>query len=182
MAAEDNLGRQWEQPTIPGMGLPVPGGTYLRRSGGLGQMPGDTNRSITAMLPISEVKKYREVDREGAHAFGDASERTINSIYNDIKNGGVIKEPLILEHNTESQWGYLGEGHHRLAAAERAGLTHVPVTVYSSGYPENVKSHKKKGLGAPLTLMNPRQWDPRNTGYQPEELHPGHFKEFKDLP
>jgi hypothetical protein len=181
MSAQDNLGRQWKQPTIPGLGLPVPGGTLIRRSGGLGHMPEDPHHSITAMLPIEQVKKYREVDRAGKHSYGTASEEIISKIANDIKSGGVIKEPLILEHNTESQWGYLGEGHHRLIAAEKAGLTHVPVTIYSSPHAGDVNSHKKKGLGAPLTLMNPRQWDPRNTGYQPKELHPGHFKEFKDL-
>jgi hypothetical protein len=177
MSAQDNLSsQQWKQPIVP-----IPGGTEIKKSGGLGHLPGDAHNSITAMLPISELKRYKELDREGTHSYGKYSEETINNIASEVKSGGVIKEPLILEHNTESQWGYLGEGHHRLAAAEKAGLTHVPVTIYSSGYAGDVNSHKKKGLGAPLTLMNPRQWDPRNTGYQPKELHPGHFKEFKDL-
>ncbi len=172
-----NLGRQWEQPTIPGMGLPVPGGTHLKKSGGLGHMPGDVHSSITAMLPIEQVKKYREVDREGKDAYGDISKKTINNIVNDIQQGGVIKDPLILEHNTKTQWGYLGEGHHRLAAAEKAGLTHVPVTIYSGS--SDMASRKSSGIGAPLTLMNPKQWDPNDRGYQPKELHPGHFKEMQ---
>jgi hypothetical protein len=179
MSAQDNLGRQWKQSTIPGMGLPVPGGTRIHRSGGLGHMPGDVHNSVTAMLPIEQVKKYRELDREGKDSYGDTSKKNISNIVNDVKQGGVIKEPLILEHNTETQWGYLGEGHHRLAAAEKAGLTHVPVYVYSTKYAEDVKQHKDKGLGAPLTLMNPKQWDTHNTGYQPKELHPAHFKEMQ---
>jgi hypothetical protein len=170
-----NLGRQWEQPTIPGMGLPVPGGTHLKKSGGLGHMPGDVHKSITAMLPIEQVKRYRELDREGKDSYGDISKKTINNIANDIQKGGVIKEPLILEHNTKTQWGYLGEGHHRLAAAEKAGLTHVPVTVYSGS--SDMASRKSSGIGARLTLMNPKQWDPNDRGYQPKELHPDHFKE-----
>jgi hypothetical protein len=173
----NNLGRQWEQPTIPGMGLPVPGGTHLKKSGGLGHMPGDVHKSITAMLPIEQVKKYREVDREGKDAYGDISKKNISNIVNDIQQGGVIKEPLILEHNTKTQWGYLGEGHHRLAAAEKAGLTHVPVTIYSGS--SDMASRKSSGIGAPLTLMNPKQWDPNDRGYQPKELHPGHFKEMQ---
>jgi hypothetical protein len=120
-----NLGRQWEQPIIPGMGLPVPGGTHLKKSGGLGHMPGDVHKSITAMLPIEQVKKYRELDREGkdAHgAHGERSKENISNIANEIKQGGVIKEPLILEHNTKTQWGYLGEGHHRIAAARKLNV------------------------------------------------------------
>jgi hypothetical protein len=178
-----NLGRQWEQPTIPGMGLPVPGGTNLRKSGGLGHMPGDVHHSITAMLPIEQVKKYREYDRAGEHSHGPASEETINKIANDIKSGGVIKEPLMLEHSRHINWGYLGEGHHRLIAAERAGLTHVPVSVFSARDGGGAEDRKEQGLGAPLTLMNPKQWDPDKTGhqmpYQPKELHPGHFKEMQ---
>jgi len=182
MSASDNLGKQWEQPTIPKLGLPIPEGTQIRKSGGIGHLAGDRSRSITAMLPISEVKKYREYDRQGEHSTGD-SEKRINEIAQELKSGGVIKEPLMLEHSTKHQWGYLGEGHHRLAAAELAGHSHVPVFVYSGASGWGPGERKKQGIGAPLTLERKHMgsidpW-PVPENYQPEELHPHLFKEFE---
>ena len=158
-------------------GVPVPEGTNIIRSGGLGHMEGDTSRSITKMIPISVMKKYTEFNRQGAESQPDSKER-INKIANELRNGGVIREPLVLEHNTEHQWGYLGEGHHRLLAAEQAGHTHVPVTVWSTGYGGGIATRKKKGIGAPLTLTKSWSKFPGDT-YQPKELHPGHFRELQ---
>jgi len=158
-------------------GVPVPEGTNIIRSGGLGHMEGDTSRSITKMIPVSVMKRYTEFNRQGAESQPDSAER-INNIADELRKGGVIREPLVLEHNTEHQWGYLGEGHHRLLAAEQAGHTHVPVTVWSTGYGGGIATRKKKGIGSPLTLT--RSWAnfPGDT-YQPKELHPGHFRELQ---
>ena len=158
-------------------GVPVPEGTNIIRSGGLGHMEGDTSRSITKMIPISVMKKYTEFNRQGAESQPDSAER-INKIANELRNGGVIREPLTLEHNTEHQWGFLGEGHHRLLAAEQAGHTHVPVSVLSTGYSMGFATRKKKGIGAPLTLTKSWANFPGDT-YQPKELHPNHFRELQ---
>lgn len=158
-------------------GVPIPEGTYIRRSGGIGHMPGDESRSITKMLPISLVKKYVEYDRAGKDSQGSHSEQRINDITNELKSGGVIQEPLMLEHSTKHQWGYLGEGHHRLLAAERAGLTHVPVFIYSSEG-RKVESNKEQGIGAPLTLTTSFGNFPGDR-YQPKEIHPDHFQELR---
>lgn len=180
MSASDHLGQQWEQPTIPGLHPPVPKGTHIRRSGGIGHMPGDETRNITAMLPIKTVKKYVEYNREGEHSQGEHSEDTIRNLTEELKSGGTIKEPLMLEHSTKHQWGYLGEGHHRLIAAERAGLTHVPVFVYSGASGYGPGERKKMGIGAPLTLTtNFAKLHGLHGDYQPEEINPGHFKELQ---
>ena len=158
-------------------GVPIPEGTSIRRSGGIGHMPGDESRSITKMMPISTVKRYTEYDRMGRHNTG-SSQETVNNLANELKAGGVIKEPLMLEHSTKDQWGYLGEGHHRLLAAEQAGHTHVPVFVYSGASGYGPGERKKKGIGAPLTLTTNFS---QHAGipYQPEEIHPNHFKELQ---
>lgn len=163
-------------------GVPVPEGTRIRISGGMGHMAGDSSRSITKMVPISTVKRYMEYDRLGRHNTGDSQAR-VRAIADELKAGGVIKEPLMLEHSTKHQWGYLGEGHHRLLAAEQAGHTHVPVFVYSGSSGYGPGERKKQGIGAPLTLDrtnlgNIDPW-PVPHDYQPEELHPGHFKELQ---
>ena len=159
--------------------VPVPEGTRIRRSGGIGHMPEDDSRSITKMLPISLVKRYIEHDRLGRHNTGDSQER-VNDIANELRAGGVIKEPLMLEHSTKHQWGYLGEGHHRLLAAEQAGHTHVPVFVYSGASGYGPGERKKRGIGAPLTLTTDFAKLHNMIGeYQPEEIHPGHFRELQ---
>lgn len=161
------------------LGKQFQGGTNIRRSGGVGHMPGDPTQSVTKMLPVSLVKKYVEYDREGKQSHGSASKETIDNLTNELKSGGSIKEPLMLEHHTGSQWGYLGEGHHRLIAAERAGLTHVPVFVYSGqGSGEKHAKYKKEGIGASLTLTSNFGNFPGDT-YQPKEIHPDHFKELR---
>jgi hypothetical protein len=166
-----NLSKQFD--------VPVPEGTYLRRSGGIGHMAGDESRSITKMLPIGLVKRYAEYNRLGKEAHPD-SEENINKIANELKSGGVIKEPLMLEHSTKDQWGYLGEGHHRLLAAERAGHTHVPVFVYSGASGYGPGERKKKRIGAPLTLTTNFAKVHNLIGdYQPEEIHPNHFAELR---
>ena len=165
-----NLGRQFNQ---------VPEGTQIRRSGGIGHMPGDESRSITAMVPISTVKRYTEFNRLGEHSHGDYSKEVVSNIANELKQGGVIKEPLMIEHSTKHQWGYLGEGHHRLLAAEQAGHTHVPVFVYSGRSGWGPGERRKKGIGAPLTLDRSKLDRFPGDDYQPEELHPGHFKELR---
>jgi hypothetical protein len=161
-------------------GMPVPEGTRIRRSGGVGHIKGDESRSVTKMLPISTVKRYVEHDRLGRHAYGDDSEKTVASIANELKAGGVIKEPLMIEHSQPHDWGYLGEGHHRLLAAERAGHTHVPVFVYSNERGLAFPDKMKKGIGAPLTSMTDfAKQEGFVAPYHPNETHPDHFRELR---
>ena len=56
-------------------GVPVPEGTRIRISGGMGHMAGDSSRSITKMVPISTLKRYTEYDRLGRHNTGDSQAR-----------------------------------------------------------------------------------------------------------
>jgi hypothetical protein len=119
---------------------------------------------------------YREVDRTGKQAFSN-SEQTINKIADELKTGGVnaMREPLLLGYSHNSHWGYLEEGHHRLEAAMRAGLTHVPVRVLAqrSG---SVENRRDSGRGAPLHMDNRLIG---HGGYYPSTIHPGNFQEFE---
>ena len=72
----------------------------------------------------------------------------------------------------------LFRSHHRLIAAERAGLTHVPVYVGSVEHGVGEEARKKKGLGAPLHLMTNFSPLPGQK-YIPPKVHPSHFQELK---
>jgi hypothetical protein len=126
---------------------------------------------------VSSLLKYQEVDRQGKDSHGDHSTRSIDSITNDLKTGGVqaIREPLYLLYNHAQHWGWIGEGHHRLIAAQQAGLTHVPVRVMR-GYDTETTVRKQKGRGAPMHLDN--RLVEKSSGYIPGMLHPGNFMEF----
>lgn len=156
----------------------IPEGTLIRRSSGIGHIPGDETFSTTKMVPIQLLKRYTEYDRTGAHAHSN-SEQMINTLADHLRSGGVIKEPLYLSHSTKDNWGYLAEGHHRLAAAERAGLTHVPLTVWSMEHDTSVTARKKEGLGRPLHMDT--DWDKvaGTQNYQPPNIHPDHFRELR---
>ena len=156
----------------------IPEGTRITRSGGIGHLPGDESRSTTKMVPVQLLKRYTEFDRQGKDSMGPQGEATINKIASDIRSGGVIKEPVYLSHSTAHNWAYLGEGHHRLIAAERAGLTHVPVTVHSKENAESVSDRKDSHLGAPLHLETNFGNFPGDT-YQPPNIHPDHFRELR---
>lgn len=157
--------------------VPIPEGTNIKRSGGIGHIEGDPERSTTKMVPISTVERYKEYDRTGREAHPQ-SEGDINKLAEELRNGGVIREPLYLSHSTEHQWAYLAEGHHRLEAARRAGLSHVPLTIHSSESSSSVAHNKEKGKGAPLTLTSNFGNFPGDT-YQPPNIHPDHFRELK---
>jgi len=86
-------------------GAEVPEGTNIERSSGKGHVEGDESNSVTKMVPISVVKRYREYDREGKQSHGSMSEETINNIANELKNGGVIKTPLSIYHSDAHNWG-----------------------------------------------------------------------------
>lgn len=158
-------------------GVPIPEGTNIRRSSGIGHIEGDPERSTTKMVPISVVERYKEFDRTGREAHPD-SEADINKLADELRNGGVIHEPLYLSHSTKHQWAFLAEGHHRLEAARRAGFTHVPLTVHSREVSDTVGDRKEAGKGAPLTLTTNFGNFPGDT-YQPPNIHPDHFKELK---
>jgi hypothetical protein len=160
------LGRQFN--------VPIPEGTRIHKSGGIGHMPGDESHSVTKMLPVHTVMRYREwTDKQ---LDNSVDQKTIDNIADELRAGKPMREPLFLEHNTEHQWAVLGEGNHRLHAAARAGVSHVPVYVYSGSTP--MQNYIRKGIGAPLTLTSSFGNFPGDR-YQPKELHPDHFKELR---
>jgi len=59
---------------------------------------------------------------------GNALRYDVSDLSEDIKKRGV-QEPGVIRYYQQSRTAFLGEGNHRLEAAKRAGLTHMPVRV-----------------------------------------------------
>lgn len=130
-----------------------------------------------ALVPVSQLAKYTEFDRNVTPKWSkEDSESTINSIANDLRKGGVnaLHGPVIMTYSHKSRWGYIGEGNHRIAAAIRAGISHLPVRVAGTRY--DLEEEKRRGVGSAMHLDNRVV---EEGGYFPQDLHPGNFKEFE---
>jgi hypothetical protein len=84
------------------------------------------------MVPISELDKIKEFDREANPATGFRDPGHLDALTKDLKENG-IREPLSIIYNAETKHAVLGSGNHRLAAAKRLGLTALPVKVTTTG-------------------------------------------------
>lgn len=124
-------------------------------------------KTSAGMVPLSVVGRYQEFDREKENP------ERITRLAKDIAENG-IRTPLELRYDHERGWGTLVEGNHRLAAARRLGLTHVPVVVTSG------MGHSD---GAPLTLrenmaVTPPAWMTHRQFPYFRQAHPSAFQEL----
>ncbi len=148
-----------------------------RAAGANANEPGAQWNRYTALVPVDTLLKYREYDRTNKKQAYTDSESNIESIANDLRKGGpqAVREVLHLSYDHDNKWAYLGEGNHRLAAAVRAGVTHVPVMVWRHS---DLSHLKEQGVGSPLHLDN-RVVEKGRGGYFPQTIHPGNFMEFQ---
>jgi hypothetical protein len=76
-------------------------------------------------VAIADLKRFVEIDRNAVPKGGGLS-TDLAQLAEDIKANG-IQQPLTMEVDKRTGTALLTDGNHRLAAAEQAGLTHVPV-------------------------------------------------------
>jgi GNAT superfamily N-acetyltransferase len=141
------------------------------QSGGIGHQDNDESRSVVGFMPTGFMKRYRE------HA-GDqhsGSRDTIDKIKGDIAEGKGIHNPITVHYSDEHKWGFIGEGNHRLQAADESGLRTVPVRVIRGG--ADVGARKKKLIGDHMDLEGKfdQQRGDRVEPYTPSDIHPHHF-------
>lgn len=87
---------------------------------------------VAEMVPIKQIEQFMEHDRLLAPWAGPNKIKSkIKDLADDIAQNGM-KEPLMLEFNPETGFGYIGEGNHRIAIAKMLGLEEVPVRVNRS--------------------------------------------------
>ncbi len=91
-------------------------------------------------VPLHELKGLREYDRT------KNPNTDLDALTEDIRQNG-LKSPLIIQYGKNDRRAKLGEGNHRLVAAERLGISHLPARVLRTstcpdGYP--VPGHKEE--------------------------------------
>lgn len=171
----DNVGQQF--PQYDGEGKASIGGWTTHA---LGERHGDIDEPgrkwdrYTALVPVEKLAKFAEYDRT-RQSMGHSAQ-TIDSIASDLRAGGhdAIREPLWMKYDHKNNWGVLVEGNHRLAAAIKAGVTHLPVAITTGA---NLGEHKKTNIGSDLHVDN--RIVEKETGYMPSTVHPGNFKQFE---
>lgn len=173
----DNIGKQFPDYSL-GEGKATIGSGWREHALGERQHiedePGTKWDRYTALVPIHHLLPYAEYDRTGSAGHLDSDKR-IDSIAADLRQGGpnAIRNPLWMKYDHQNRWGTIVEGNHRLAAAVKAGVTHLPVAVTTGA---NLSTNKQSGVGAPLHIDN-RIVD--TSGYMPSDVHPGNFKQFE---
>lgn len=96
------------------------------------------HRAVVEWVPIDVIATMREYGPGGRSGLRWPDR--VKALAADILASG-FKSPLQLEYGTDDRRAYLGEGNHRLAAAELLGLECVPVLVqrrFSTEYHESV--------------------------------------------
>lgn len=121
----------------------------------LGNDKKELSRQGIENVPVEELKKYREYNRDiGLNQY-------TQDLYDHIAEHG-INEPVYLDYNQDSGVMHLSEGNHRLEIADRLGITHLPTAVYRSGRTPQGRP------GAPA----PQMIEPDQYGYVPGTLKP----------
>lgn len=134
--------------------------------GGIGSVGGST----VGMVPTHVLARYRHHEAD----VDPQSEHTVNAIAADLRAGHGLEEPVILEYDHHTNWAYLGEGNHRLRAAEKAGLPEVPVRVQRTRNAAHVR--ELEGRGAPAFHKPEAEL---GGGHVPQGIHPS-FLEFRE--
>jgi hypothetical protein len=116
-------------------------------------------RDLVEEVPLAEIRRYREFDRDlndGVNGYFEELEKSIG------EHG--ITTPVILDYNPTTGLVHISEGNHRIKIAEKLGLPAVPARVMTSN-----REPSSEGLGgAPV----PKPYPPDRYGYVPSTLKP----------
>lgn len=160
--------------------VPVPDYVQTRKAGGKGHLEGDKSESATGMVRTERLIPLMEHQRLGRDAQPHSSER-VNEIRGDIRSGKGINNPIMVAYDHANKWGVVGEGHHRLEAAMREGVSHVPVTVFRQpGLGDRKENFAGNHLAMTTNFTDKGSYDERmGKEYVPTNIHPAHFKQFQ---
>lgn len=121
-------------------------------------------------VPTHVLDKHKEYDREVDPRF-EGDHAHLDEVTKDIAEHGVTS-PLIMTYGQKDRRAYIGEGNHRLAAAKRLGITHLPVRVYRASHTD--------GRGAPVPGVTPNEHGYVKGDMKPSEIGlPVHGKAAK---
>jgi len=102
-------------------------------------VPEPVSPYLFGLVPTEKLAPLREFDRmaeaPGQGVFGPDN---VQKLMDHLAEGGKLNDPTAVLFDPKFNWAYLGEGNHRLAAAQLLGLEQLPATVWRS---PGVKKH-----------------------------------------
>lgn len=117
------------RPNDPNEGLYRPGAQSFDYK----SVPEPASPYTFGLVQTEKLAPLREFDRmaepAGQKVFGPDNVKKLMDILTDT---GKLEDPLAVLWDPRNKWGYLGEGNHRLAAAQQLGLEKLPTTVWRS--------------------------------------------------
>jgi predicted acetyltransferase len=119
---------------------------------------------VTELVPVSELLKLREFDRNERPKYSlEDSKDNISKLEKALVENGV-EEPLIIEYSLEDNSVLLIEGNHRLNVAENLGFDYLPARIVLRRR-EFAPLQKTKALKV-------KGFTPDRYGYVPSDLKP----------
>lgn len=108
--------------------------------------------AYSELVPISILKGMR----------GNNLQYDVSELAESLKKEG-FRNPGVIQYHQKNRTAILGEGNHRLAAAEQAGFTHMPVWV---------ERMNVEGRGVPVRGIDPVE------DYVPGTLRPSQIMDI----
>ena len=116
-----------ERPNDPAEGLYRPGA----ESFDFDNVPQPASEYLFDLVETEKLAPLREFDRmaepAGQKVFGPDN---VQKLMDHLAGGGKLNDPTAVLFDPQYNWAYLGEGNHRLAAAQLLGLEKLPTTVW----------------------------------------------------
>lgn len=111
---------------------------------------------MSEMVPIAVLSQMKGNNLRSGSDY-------IQKLADSIQKEG-LREPGAIEYFQEGRTAYMAEGHHRLAALESLGHTHMPMTVFR---------RSSSGRGIPVRGKDPDMGD-----YVPGNMKPSEIMDF----
>jgi hypothetical protein len=138
------------------------------KSGGMGHVEGDESRSVVGYVPTHTLSAmpYNETSPEGVEHYREK-----------LRNGEGFKDPVMVMFNPDTKRAIVGEGNHRVKAAELEGISHVPTRVVRDRWMD--KPYMPGGRDSDTPHAKSKWKGGMGEEYWPSDIHPSHI--FKDV-
>ena len=161
MVSQEHVGAQFGHPNL-----------HHYRDGGMGGVGED--HSVVGFVPTHLLTRM---------PGNDTDERRMGYQREALKSGQGFEDPIMVQFDGRSKKAYVGEGNHRVRAAQEAGVSHVPVRVVRSRIDEfTEKSVRRQGGRVASVDPGPSPWKGgMGEEYWPSDIHPKYLWPNEDV-
>lgn len=138
------------------------------RDGGMG---GDEEHNVVGYVRTSTLRSM---------PGNTTSEYGVEMYRQRLRQGEGYKDPVIVHYDGQSGYAFVGEGNHRVAAAEAEHISHVPARVVRDRI--NPRNDDDPGRGRNTSYIGPTdKWSRDGFHYIPSDMHPRNVFPERDV-